>query len=193
LAIAGSAIGVISNLSVGRATTDYEVTVNPGGATNALICGFHVVCDEVNYPDANRTGLDWGNVADDAVYWRSWGYKSVGSQSTVAISKVWDVTDTCYAVAVEVYSITNVYKGAAGYVHTHLSGTDGRTFYVSGSTSGSYTSYGAIGTTSDSEISGCAWTAAHLHQFSDVSGWYRNSGVYPDEDEEERTMGRAGI
>jgi hypothetical protein len=180
LSIAGLVLGALSNVTTGRALVDYEVYVNPGAATNSLTCGYHVTCDG-SYPDANRMGLDWGNSSGNSVYWRSWGYKSVGSQGTIASGKVWDVTDSCKAVAVEVYSTTNAYKGAAGYMHTNLSGTDGRTFYISGSTSGSYTSYGAIGTTAGSEIPGCPWTAAHLHQFSDVSGWYANGNVYPDE------------
>lgn len=177
----GTLLGVLSNVSIGRATVDYEVYVNPGAATNELTCGYHVTCDEINYPDANRMALDWGNDSGNNVHWRSWGYKSVGSQGTIASGKVWDVTDSCKAVAVEVYSTTSVYKGAAGYMHTTLSGTDGRTFYISGSTSGSYTSYGAIGTTAGSEILGCPWSDPHLHQFSDYSSWVANGNVYPDE------------
>jgi hypothetical protein len=180
-ALVGSIAGILSSVQSGRAVDDYDVYVNPGGSTNVLTCGFHVTCDATAYPDTNRTALDWGNSANASVYWRSFGFKGAGSQATIATGKIWNVTDTCKAVAVEVYSLANTYRGAEGYTHTILSGTDGRSFYIPGSASGAYKLEGPTGTTADSEISGCPWTAAHLHQFSDLSGWYRNSGVYPDE------------
>lgn len=181
-ALPGSLAGVLSSVRHGRAVDDYGVYVNPGADTNALTCRFHVTCDG-DYPDSNRTALDWGNDAYtyNDVYWRSFGFKGVGSQSTIATGKIWDVTDACKAVAVEIYSLVNTYRGAEGYVHTLLSGTDGRSFYIPGSPSGAYKLEGPIGVTAESEIPGCPWTGPHLHQFSDLSGWYRNSGMYSDE------------
>ena len=174
---AGTLFGYRSSL----ATETYEVYVNPGPSTNSLTCGFHVTCDETVYPDTNRTALDWGNSGTASVYWRSFGYLSVGSLATIATGKVWDVTDSCKAVAVEIYSLANTYRGAAGYLHSSLSGTDGRSFYIPGSTTGAYKLEGPVATTASTEIGGCPWDAAHLHQFSDVSGWFRNSGIYSDE------------
>jgi hypothetical protein len=182
-AVGGSLAGILTNIEEGRAVDDYEVYVNPGGDSNALTCGFHVVC-RTPYPDTNRTALDWGNnpTTLNDVYWRSFGYKGIGSQSTIATGQVWNYTSDCNEVAVEIYSLASSYRGSERYVHTALVGSDGRTFYIPGSTTGAYKLEGPIGATvADEEDEDCDFDGPHLHQGSELSGWFRNSNVYPDE------------
>jgi hypothetical protein len=100
---------------------------------------------------------------------------------TIAVGYVWDVTDVCNAVAAGINSVMSTYMGAAGYLHSTISGTPNRSFSIPGSTTGAFKQEGPIATTPTSEIPGCPWTGPHLHQFSDVSGWFRNSNVYVDE------------
>jgi hypothetical protein len=85
----------------------------------------------------------------------------------------------CYGAAVDVYSLGWASRGTAAYLHT--TSTTTTSFQIGGSCSGSYTFGGQVGTTVASEKSNdCPWDNPHLHQYSTASGWYANTGLYPN-------------
>lgn len=71
----------------------------------------------------------------------------------------------------------NVSQGHIWYTHSQTS-SSGTTFNINGGTTYTWTAR-SVGTTASSEISGCPWTAAHLHQTDSITGWSRNSSRYP--------------
>ncbi|MGE0600046.1 MAG: hypothetical protein AB7J35_09740 [Dehalococcoidia bacterium] len=178
MALAGSALGLLAP-TPGKAVTSYEIRVNPGGATNALTCGWHVTCKP---PITWGNALDWGNSANAHVHWRSWGYRGSGS-GNVGTAYVYTAnTATCYRIAADIYSTMGTFLGDAAYQHTRILVSEGTNWSIAGSTGWSYTSRGDIGYTVGTELAPtCPWTDPHLHQYSTSgSGWYANTDVYPD-------------
>ena len=176
-AILGIGLGVSPTPSL--AVTSYEIRINPGGSTNALTCGWHATC-LTPYPWGNA--LDWGNSGNAYVHWRSWGYRGSGTGAVGTADVYTANTATCYQIAADIYSPLGSFLGDAAYMHTRINVSEGTNWSISGSVSGSYTSQSNIGYTATSELSAsCPWTAAHLHQYSTSgTGWYANTGVYPN-------------
>lgn len=178
MTLAGSALGLLAPMP-GRAATSYEIRVNPGGATNALNCGWHVTCVS---PFTWGNGLDWGNTSNAHVHWRSWGYRGSGSGDIGAAYIYTANTATCYRISADIYSALGTFLGNAAYQHMRILVSEGTNWSISGSTGWAYTSRSDIGYTVGTELSqNCPWTGAHLHQYSTSgTGWYANTNVYPN-------------
>lgn len=176
--VVAAALGFLT-APTAHATSTHDVYVNPGGSTNALTCGWHDVCE----PPYNwGTGLDWGNdpYTYYNVYWRSWGLVTSGS-GTMAWGYPYNASSTlCYAAGVHLYDTSWGHHGSVVYVHTMLSGS-APTVYIQGSWSGTFTSDGPMGTTiEDEKDEDCPRDDPHLHQYSTASGWWANTGLYPN-------------
>ena len=177
LALAGALAALYGPQGGEAATINYSVRVHPG-ASSTLTCGWH----EGACPSSSSTGhaLDWANSGGSTIYWRSYGWCSVGPCSAIATGTISSVLETCYKVKVDVKSKVpaGVSQGTIIYTHSGTS-SGGTTFDIKGGTSYTWTSK-SIGYTRSSENTPyCAWTGPHLHQTDSGTGWTRNSSVYP--------------
>jgi len=182
---------VFGFLSVQRAVaTTYALELKVmGGATADMTCGWHGGCGST--PTAG-TALDWDNYGNNAVYFRTFGHRDTGSESTMARGTVERaIGTTCATVYINIGSPAGgTYRGSIAYVHT-LTSADGNSIDIVFST-GSYWTTSNFGTnvaTADEENVNCRtpdlWDGAHVHQYaawnySAVSGGYRNTGTYPN-------------
>jgi hypothetical protein len=178
--VAGLLLGFLTTPTV-SASTQYSVQVNPGAVTNSMGCGWHKR-RLAPFDSDNLSGyaLDWNNVANDGIWWRSYGFRSAGSGSLGVARVMSNSSSGCKEFAVRVLSLNGTNRGSAFYTHATTSIVGTQWAINAGlAPGGSFTSYGSIGTTASSERENCSWTAAHLHQHStSVSGWQRNTGVY---------------
>ncbi len=164
-----------ASASPARATYGYGLYINPGAYRNAMTCGWHGECGDT--PTAGNA-LDWGNLGNDGVYWRSWATADSGSGTIGYAYPQNSSSPACYITGANVYSLAWVWRGTVAYTHSSVSSTSG--IYINGSWTGAFTASGPIATTVSSEKSAdCPWSSAHLHQYSTSSGWYANTAVYP--------------
>lgn len=143
-----------------RATTNWGLWVNPGASSNYLTCGWHSTCFS---PFTWGNALDWNNdpYTHKNVYWRSWATADTGS-GTMAYAYPYDATGTCYGAGAKGYDLGWTERGRVVWLHTQL-GAGAPTAYVQGSWIGSFTSAGPMGTTVETDKSGCPFDGPHLH------------------------------
>ena len=154
-ALFGGLMGLLSIGGVTAAPIDYAVYINPGGASNAMTCGWHVACAP---PFTWGNALDWGNSGGSSITWRSWGFRASGSGplGTAAVGS--NSSSGCYRFSARVNSLNGTLRGEATYTHA-TTGIAGIQWNVNAGIpiGGAFTSRTGLGNTTSSERSGCLW------------------------------------
>jgi hypothetical protein len=173
LILVAGAAGALSAPAAKAVVVDGYVWMNPG-ATNSMTYGWHGDCDDT---PTSGVALDWSNSGGASVYFRGFGATLTGTGGAVGTGQAFTSNNGCYRIRLEIRDPAGTFRASGLYTHTDQ--PQGGTFTIAGGSLGSpgYTSV-VIGKTRSSEMMGCPWTAAHLHQYGEDFG-SRNTGTYP--------------
>jgi hypothetical protein len=172
----GTIAGLVTSRPA-RATTYFDLYVQPGGDSSSMTCGWH---GATGCPNLDGYALDWSSLYGPGVTWRSYGTAVPTSQ--IGTGYPGDASSTCTRLKVQVRSTADIWRGDV--VYTHSEETTTSSFAIQGGDvlTPAFTS-NYLGYTVTSEISGCPWKERHVHQYNSASGadniWYHNTGTYP--------------
>ncbi len=177
--LAGFSLGLVRSQTA-QGAISVTAYVNPGASGAGFVgyvnCFWHVsACPLGNQSPNNGNAMDWQNSYADAVWWRSYGYRS-DTSGTLGTFTLTSLSPGCHIIRAAVADVFGFEKGFIDYYHSGLSAQSGVPFGINASPSLANTSM-QIGTTIW-DGSNCGWTGYHLHQ-QGSSYWARNFGAYP--------------
>ncbi|MGQ9573529.1 MAG: hypothetical protein ACUVV3_10195 [Dehalococcoidia bacterium] len=189
-AVAGALLGVYTPRPTEAVIVNFTLRVHPGAYSTSthMSCGWH----EDRCPLNPGTGhaLDWVNLANQWVRWRSYGYTQYATEAVIARGTLIRVTDqACYRVDVQIKDSYGNPRGSIRYVHSDTAG-HGYQFDIKGGKNWVSTEFAAAYTLSHDKPGCPGWVGGywppHLHHTDSGTGWTRNSyypqGACPNDD-----------
>jgi hypothetical protein len=176
--LAGALAGLFAPRPSEAAVINYSLRVHPA-ATSSMTCGWH--SSECSAENAGGPALDWDNGDTATVYWRSYGWCSIGPCSVIAKGTISKAVPFCTETRVSIKDTYGRAQQMMVYTHTNTS-QSGQQFDINGSTSYAGTTVG-VGSSLTQESGGCNspyyFRGSHVHEWHSGTGWTKNTSKYP--------------